>query len=207
MQAPPNKLLARPNDGPSEGWSVSDMRIMQHGNNCYLRFPLETGVITVYGNRKTMVSKLKDALEAFDYGSPPEPAPEPAPMVAATAPPDDNPLHIRNFSRVPLDDIPPEQMIDIFYNTPSLAPVAAEFEAIVCRLKNINPDVIAVSRALDVATLFAGGQIIRGAQSRIAEALGISNAGQSNRQRIVSVLQSLKNSTTTEKSQIAEKAA
>lgn len=63
MQAPPNKLLARPNDGPSEGWSVSDMRIMQHGNNCYLRFPLETGVITVYGNRKTMVSKLKDALE------------------------------------------------------------------------------------------------------------------------------------------------
>lgn len=40
-------------------------------------------------------------------------------------------------------------------------------------------------------TLIEAGEVVRGAQSRVGEALGIPNAGQANRERIFDVLETL----------------
>lgn len=65
VKAPPNKLLIAPHSKAE--WAVSDMLTLQFGNNCYLRLPFGDKIITVYGTRETMVSKLRQALADFDY--------------------------------------------------------------------------------------------------------------------------------------------
>lgn len=198
VKAPPGKLLVAVRDRGE--WLVGDMYTLQFGNNCYLRLPTEAGVITAYAPRETMVAKLQEALTMFQ--SPQEnmatkPGRQPGCSVTNS-----NPHHIINYRGVPLDDIEPETMIEIFYATPSLSFVAPDFEAFILSYLNLNPDVVRVERALDVDDLFDSyGVAVRGAQSRIAEVLGISNAG-SHRKRILAVLRQLANkySTTTRKS-------
>lgn len=202
IQAPPNTLLARTSDRTTDTWSSSDILTMQYGNNCYLRIPHEGGIITIYGTRQTITAKLQAALEAFDYNIAPQPEPPQAKQAAHP-----NPLHITNFRHIPLKNITPETMVNIFYNTPSLAAIAPDFESMICQLTGTNPDVITVQRKIETPLIDSRGNIVRGAQSRVAEALGIPNAGQSNRRRIDAVLTTLRNSTISTEAENDAKAA
>ncbi len=177
---------------------------MQHGNNCYLRIPHDSGIITIYGTRQTIVDKLQSALKYFDYGTTPVAA---TPVKQKPANQHPNPMHIANFRHIPLENVSPETMVNIFYNTPSLAAIAPDFESMICQLTGTNPDVIAVKRTTTTPLIDQQGNIVRGAQSRVAEALGIPNAGQSNRRRIDAVLTTLRNSTISTEAENDAKAA
>ena len=192
--APPGKfLVARQDRGE---WQVGEMHALAFGRNCYLRLRTSNGTITVYAPAETMVAKLREALAFFHL----PPSPDGDKKTGQAAAPVTK-HHIANYRNVPLDDISPETMIEIFYTTPSLSFVARDFEAFIVEHFNLNPDVLTVRRRLDVAGLFGpDGKPVRGAQSRVAEALGVTNAG-GHRKRIRAVLAELQNkySTTPQK--------
>ena len=96
-----------------------------------------------------------------------------------------------------VQDLTPQQVIAYFQQSPVLRSMAADVEAV---LSGLETDLELVQQKIEPSTLFTeDGSIIRGAQSRIAEALGIPNAGQTNRKRIKAILADLalsRNSTT-----------
>lgn len=94
----------------------------------------------------------------------------------------------------------PHEVIQYFYQSPVLASMAEDVDKVLSQLvAPVAPmsDLEIVQSQLDINDLFYNGSPIRGAQSRIADALGVPNAG-SYRSRIVKVLSTLakRNSTT-----------
>ena len=194
MAAPPGKfLIARRDRGE---WDIAEMHALAFGRNCYLRLRTSIGTITIYAPAETMIAKLQEALAFFHLPGPNGDKNSGQAAASVTK------YHIANFRNVSLDEISPETMIEIFYATPSLSFVARDFEAFIIEHFNLNPDVLTVRRKLSIEDLFGpDGKPVRGAQTRIAEALGVTNAG-GHRKRIQAVLAELQNkhSTTAKKS-------
>lgn len=138
--------------------------------------------IALLGDKNELRAALYDLADQIDTSAP----------VTAKLPVPDNPRHILNYRHIPLDDISPAEMIEIFRATPSLAFIADEFAKMIESLfGGTSLDVQRVENIIDARNLFnANGRPVRGAQSRIADALGIKNAG-SYRTRIQAVLREL----------------
>lgn len=107
-------------------------------------------------------------------------------------------------------NVTPLQVIEYFYNSDVLREHAPDVEELLSKsIPGYNRQLIADMKRIDQSMLFENGMPVRGIQSRIAEQLGVQNAG-SDRRRVLAVLSELtgKYSTTTAKSpEIAPQAA
>jgi len=167
-------------------------------------------VIVPEGQRPIAIIGDAEELKAALQSLAAQLTPPKAPSVARLAEPD-NPRHIVNYRHIPLEDISPAEMIEVFRATPSLTFIADEFEQMIERLFGAETlDVQRVENIIDARELFkTDGAPVWGAQSRIASALGVKNAG-SHRTRIQAVLRKLqhKYSTTPQKAvEMARRAA
>lgn len=96
----------------------------------------------------------------------------------------------------------PLEVIEYFYQSDVLREHAADVEELLSGfIPGYNRQLIADMKAINPEALMVGGKPVAGIQSRIAEALNITNAGQANRKRILAVFTELTNkySTTTPK--------
>ena len=160
-------------------WLPVDIAFYAYGQNAYMAFGSGPQRVTLYGRGDRLAGKLREAATYFDR-------------------------NISTTQEIDVNAITPEQVIDFFYNSPNLVGIAPDVEAVLSRAGGASSgDVRAVKASLDVNVLFnASGEAVRGAQSRIAEVLGIVNAG-AHRKRVLSVLRVLQreiNSTTTQES-------
>ena len=108
-------------------------------------------------------------------------------------------------------NITPLQVIEYFYNSGVLREHAPDVEELLSKsIPGYNRQLIADMKRIDQSMLFENGMPVRGIQSRIAEQLGVQNAG-SDRRRVLAVLSELTgkySTTTTAKSpEIAPQAA
>jgi hypothetical protein len=157
-------------------------------------------VVVPNGQRPIAILGDKEELRTALYNLADQIDPDKSPSLGALVVPD-NPRHIANYRHKPLDDINPAEMIEIFRATPSLASIADEFARLIEGLfGGASLDVQRVENVIDARELFRDGRPVRGAQSRVAQALGVRNAG-SYRTRIQAVLAALRDkySTTTQK--------
>jgi len=163
-------------------------------------------VIVPEGQRPIAIIGDAEELKAALYSLAGQLSPPKTPSVTRLAEPD-NPRHIANYRHIPLEDITPGEMIEVFRATPSLTFIADEFAQVIERLFGAETlDVQRVENIIDARELFkTDGRPVWGAQSRIASALGIKNAG-SHRTRIQAVLRKLGNKYSTTTQNAVEKA-
>lgn len=159
-------------------WRSAGLSYFAHGHAAYLTVSTDVGKIVLYGRDNELAKKLREAAHYFDRR-----------------------IEIQETN---LSNITPEAVIKYFYDTPTLVSIAPDVEAVLSPMGagTEGRDVRAVRAGLDVSALFdSNGRAVRGAQSRIAEVLGISTGG-AHRKRILSVLRALQrdyNTSTTEK--------
>jgi len=88
----------------------------------------------------------------------------------------------------------PLEVIEYFYQSDVLREHAADVEELLSGfIPGYNRQLIADMKAINPDLLMVDGKPVVGVQSRIAEALNITNAGQANRKRILAVFTELTN--------------
>lgn len=91
-------------------------------------------------------------------------------------------------------ELTPLQVIEYFYNSEDLREHAADVEEVLSKfIPGYNRQLIADMKMVNPDVLMVDGKPVVGIQSRIAEALNITNAGQANRKRILAVFTELTN--------------
>lgn len=156
--------------GQGSDWELCRLFHMSHGNNHYLRLAIESGDhITLYGLREALAYKLRALLALIENHDVPEP----------------------EAGFITQRDVTPLETIEKFQASEALTALAGDVES---ALGNLVSDAERVKKVLDpagLADLFTEhGRPVRGAQARIAEALGLKNAG-ADRHRILKTLQTL----------------
>lgn len=172
--------------GNGADWDPCRVFHMCHGNNHYVRMSIEGGRdhITLYGLREALAHKLRALLALIENSDIPEPT----------------------AGFITQREVTPAETVQKFQASDILSPLAGEVETV---LAGMLGDAERVRAQLDPAALFdRQGLPIRGAQARIAEALGVENAG-AYRRRILDTLQTLQreNSTTPERPQTRSRTA
>jgi len=149
-----------------------------YGQNHYIRIVSDQMSVTLYGHHKELSKVLSNLLLLVD-------------------PATDQPGLRHQVDTVA--NITPAEVISYFRNSPILAPLADDVEAVLKPLADIGRqsdfDTIK-SKLPNWTALIDQGQPARGAQAEIARALNIPNAG-SYRNRILAVLEQIIKSTTT----------
>jgi len=154
--------------GNGDTWQNCRLFQMSHGNNHYIRIAIEDGQdhITLYGLRAALAHKLRALLALVEGHTIPEP--------------------VADF--ITPRTVTPLETIEKFKSSEVLGTLAGDVET---ALRGMVGDADQVRQALDINDLFdSQGHPIRGAQSRIAEVLGITNAG-AYRPRILKILKTL----------------
>jgi len=181
-----NKLLFKPGNVEVE---LSAIVINKTG--ALLFNPNGQKPIGIYADRKNLAQQLRSLADRLD---PPQSKQIEQPKAEQITPADDTPMHLKK-GQFPTT---PAEVISYFYNSPVLAGIAPDVEASLKPYVDayMPSDVDLVMKRINPSDLFdEDGKPVWGAQSQIANALGISNAG-SHRGRILSVLTRLQNSTT-----------
>lgn len=190
-------LLVGPVDGQ---WVGCDLGVVQFGLNQYVKIIFGGRQIFLYGARGRLAWALRACADMLDGR-------EPAPLVSAG---DDQVSSSvtklvsagGDISDQAVTNMTPTQVAEYFRRSSDLAIMADDVaEALAGQIAGdqVSQDVAAVLAMCDLADLTDDRGAIRGAQSRIAECLGVPNAG-SYRPRIQAVIAQLvarRNSTTT----------
>lgn len=177
-----NGLLLQPSLRGRTGWRPAKLEYAAMGYNAYLRFMVGDDTITIYGNLYELAKQLRAALDYFEgrRGGGHHPAERGDGW----------------------DWLTPEMVIDKFRNSPNLRAMLPDVLAVLRPMAEsaeqqpaggdgqLAADVLAVLKVHKVDNLMSDGKPVRGAQSRVAEALGISTGG-AHRKRILAVLRAL----------------
>lgn len=161
-----------------------------YGNNLIMWFTTDDGFrgLELRGDRRVFVALLKRLLHILEIpeipGRPPLKCNRITPAANAT---------LTNW-----DWLTPELVIEKFRNSPNLRPMLPDVEAVLRPMMTDPPaapddraaDVERVRALLSPDELFRDGKPVRGAQSKVARALGVQNAG-GYRKRIQHVLQAM----------------
>jgi len=187
--------------GPIDSrWVGCDLAVVQFGKNSYVKIVFGGRQLFLYGPQDRLTWALRACADMLD-------GIEPAPMVSAGFGAERDPVtKLASRPMTPAEDpvtnVTPADVVTYFRQSPDLAILADDVETALAgdlARDQVSQDVAAVLANCDLADLTDAGGAIRGAQSRIAEALGIPNAG-SYRRRIAAVIAQLvarSNSTTT----------
>lgn len=185
-------------------WVGCDLAVVKFGRNAYVKIVFDgRRQIFLYGPRERLTWALRACADILD-GREPEPMVTEFSQAASSS--------VANLvtpgcaGQDPSVTKTPAEVAAYFRASPDLAMMADDVEEALAGqigLDQVSRDLAAVLAVCDAADLVdEGGKAIRGAQSRIAEALDIPNAGSHNRPRIRAILECLQarsNSTTTTK--------
>ena len=166
--------------------TITGAGITQFCNNVVLRAKTDDGFrsIELRADRRVLLEILYQLIERLEI--PEHPDPDHPPQKANRLTPDAVD-ELNNW-----DWLTPQMVIDKFAASPNLRPMLDDVMAILGDDTTTNHDIEEVKTRLDPAELFTpDGSPKRGAQSKVAAALGIKNAG-GHRRRIFRVLNTLK---------------
>ena len=183
-------------------WVKCDLGYVGFGNNGFIRVYVRDGWFDIHGPRNDLVRAL-GWLQAQAEGNPPDQ------MVTESSKPAHDP--VTNMvtpgavaSSNAVTKVTPAQVTEYFRSSPELSSLADDVEQVMNEIDPVDQlrlDVEAVLADYELSDLFGDdNQPVYGAQSKVAQSLGVPNAG-SYRARIMSVLLELRRkiSTTTAK--------
>lgn len=170
---------------PNSAWLSATAGAFVFGNRGHVTFRIKGDIVCqLTANKWELAAGLRALADKLDTPVQPEPVPSGSIQTPA----------IKNPT--------PAQVIKYFQDSPVLASMAGDVEAILRPLVTANDDLEVVLTVCDRNELVtANGEIRRGAQARIAAALNVPNAG-SYRSRIIKVLERLCQSKSTTTAQL-----